>query len=98
MTEVNGDRLEILIDQIGRLTEAIERSRLEHNEAIERSRLEHNEAIERSRLEHNERYSSLDLRLDRVAASTERQELNIARLAATVERQAQIVETLIARL
>ncbi len=41
--------------------------------------------------------SGFDLRLDRLATSTERQEQNIYRLAATVERQASLVEWLLER-
>jgi predicted transcriptional regulator len=96
---INGDRLEILIEQIGRLTEAVTQSRIEGNEYLERltetmtqSRIEGNERLDRlteaitqSHTEMNQRFDRLTEVSARQAATAERQEQNISRLVNVVE-------------
>jgi len=74
------DRLEILIDQVGRLTEAQTEFKYEMIDRLDRL------------IQMSERQAAT---AERYAATAERHEENITRLVAVVERQAQIVDTLI---
>lgn len=84
MAEGNG-KLDVLIDQVGRLTEGITEFRADMAEikGLVREQL----AVAQAQAES----------IQRLAETTDRQTAVSERLAATVERQSQMMETLMAR-
>jgi methyl-accepting chemotaxis protein len=84
MTDNNG-KLDVLVDQVGRLTEGLTEFRADMAEikGLVREQL----TVSQSQTEN----------IKRLAETTERQMIVSERLAATVERQAQMLETLMAR-
>jgi methyl-accepting chemotaxis protein len=84
MTDNNG-KLDVLVDQVGRLTEGLTEFRADMAEikGLVREQL----AVSQSQTEN----------IKRLAETTERQMVVSERLAATVERQSQMLETLMAR-
>jgi methyl-accepting chemotaxis protein len=81
----NNGRLDVLVDQVGRLTEGLTEFRADMAEikGLVREQL----TVSQSQTEN----------IKRLAETTERQMIVSERLAATVERQAQMLETLMAR-
>jgi methyl-accepting chemotaxis protein len=98
MTDNNG-KLNVLVDQVGRLTEGLTEFRADMAEikGLVREQL----AVSQSQTENIKRLTGTTERLaettERLAETTERQMIVSERLAATVERQAQMLETLMAR-
>jgi len=75
------DRLDLLIEQVGRLTEGLTEFRVVMTESMTEFRTS---------------LTALDQRLDRIAVTTERQAISIDRLTATAESQQQSIEQLAA--
>ncbi|NEP10210.1 MAG: hypothetical protein F6K14_08320 [Symploca sp. SIO2C1] len=75
------DRLDLLIEQVGRFTEGLTEFRVVMTESMTEFRTS---------------LAALDQRLDRIAVTTERQAASIDRLAITAESQQQSIEQLAA--
>jgi methyl-accepting chemotaxis protein len=110
MTQNNGnhsnpDRLDILVDQVGRLTEVVTVGFSEMREGISEMRegisemregiSEMREGISEMRQGISDLRESVTAGFQELKSISERQEQNISRLADTVARQAEIVEMLI---
>ena len=95
------DRLEILIDQIGRLSEVHTEFKYEMIERLDRliQMAEEQAAVAKEQAaiarEQKESIARLAATAEQNAATAGRHEDNITRLVAVVERQAQVVEALI---